>query len=144
MTGDAMTDCLFCKIIAGDLPCHRVYLDENVLAFLDIGPVSSGHVLVIPNHHYETLSDLPDELSAAIGSVLPRLCRAVIESVGAKGLNVLQNNGACAGQVVNHAHFHLIPRIEDDGLGFRWRAGKYDNGEAERLCGKISNALANQ
>ncbi len=142
MTLEVNSECVFCKIVAGDLPCHRVYSDDNVFGFLDIGPVSPGHVLVIPKRHFETLVDLPAELAATMGSVLPKMAKAVIESTGADGLNVLQNNGVCAGQVVNHAHFHLVPRVADDGLGYRWRAGKYEPGEAEKLCEQISAALA--
>ena len=143
MSNEANTDCIFCKIAAGDIPCHQVYSDDAVLAFLDIGPISAGHVLLILKCHCDSIVDLPAEAAAAIGRVLPRLSRAVMEVTGAKGLNILQNNGACAGQVVMHAHFHLIPRVPDDGLGYRWNAGKYGEGEAEKIRDQISGALAN-
>lgn len=143
MSNEAHADCIFCKIVAGDIPCHQVYSDDAVLAFLDIGPVSPGHVLLIPKCHCDSIVELSVEAAAAVGSVLPRLARAVMDVSGAKGLNILQNNGECAGQVVMHAHFHLIPRVPDDGLGYRWNAGTYGEGEAEKIRDQISGALAN-
>lgn len=142
MAIEVNAQCIFCKIVAGDIPCHQVFSNESVLAFLDIGPVSAGHVLLIPKCHCESIVDLPLEAAAAIGKALPRLVRAVVDAVGADGLNVLQNNGECAGQVVKHAHFHLIPRVENDGLGYRWHSGEYRAGEAKQLCSQISDSLA--
>jgi len=104
-----MADTIFTKIIRGEIPCHRVYEDQLVLAFLDIGPLSLGHTLVIPKEPAATLDQLSDESRAAIGRVLPRLCRAVKAATGCKAFNVLQNNGAKAHQAVNHVHFHIIP-----------------------------------
>ncbi|GJM25303.1 MAG: hydrolase [Phycisphaerae bacterium] len=144
MSNEVNADCVFCKIVAGEIPCHQIFSNDVVLAFLDIGPVSAGHVLLIPKRHCDSIVDLPSDVASAIGETLPRLARAVIDTVSADGLNVLQNNGECAGQVVNHAHFHLIPRTKDDGLGYRWRSGEYRAGEAEQLCGKISGSLAGQ
>ena len=144
MAIEVNAECIFCKIVAGEVPCHQVFSNDSVLAFLEIGPVSAGHVLLIPKCHCDSIVDLPTDAAAAIGMVLPRLARAVIDTVGADGLNLLQNNGECAGQVVKHAHFHLIPRTENDGLGYRWRSGEYRAGEAEQLCGQISDILAKQ
>jgi histidine triad (HIT) family protein len=131
-----MNDTLFTKIIAGDIPCHRVYEDELVFAFLDIGPLSRGHVLVIPKEACAQLDELSDESAAAIGRVLPRLCRAVMAVSGANSYNVLQNNGAAAHQVVMHVHFHIIPKHADgSGLGLDWKAGTLEDGDtlAEEL-----------
>ena len=144
MAIEVNAECIFCKIVAGEIPCHQVFSSDSVFAFLDIGPVSAGHVLLIPKSHCESIVDLPSDLAAAIGTALPRLARAVVDAVGADGLNVLQNNGECAGQVVKHAHFHLIPRLKDDGLGYRWRSGEYQAGEAEQLCDRIADTLAKQ
>lgn len=122
---------IFSKILSGEIPCHRVYEDEHVLAFLDIGPLSRGHTLVIPKEPAPTLDALSDDASAAIGRVLPRLCRAVKAVSGCEDFNVLQNNGAPAHQAVFHVHFHIIPKPSPDaGLGVGWPAGKLEDGEA--------------
>ena len=134
-----MVDDIFCRIIAGEIPCHRVYEDERVLAFLDVGPLARGHTLVIPKEHAATMEELSDESAAALGRVLPRLCRAVTEAVGTAAYNVLQNNGAMSGQAVAHVHIHIIPRTEGDGLGYRWNAGELT--DAEGLVKKITAAL---
>lgn len=119
-----MADCVFCRIIAGEIPCTRVYEDDRCLAFMDIGPISPGHVLLIPKTHYESVMEMPPEDVAHLGARVPALARAVKEALEAHGVNVLQNNGATAGQVVPHVHVHLIPRWPNDGLGFRWPAKK--------------------
>jgi histidine triad (HIT) family protein len=135
-----MADTIFSKILSGEIPCHKVYEDDLVLAFLDIAPLSRGHVLVIPKEPAETLDELSDESAAAIGRVLPRLCRAVKEVTGAQAYNVLENNGPLAHQAVFHVHFHIIPKPnETEGLGIGWRPGKLDDGEA--LARDIREAL---
>lgn len=137
-----MPETIFSKIIAGQIPCHKVYEDTHVLAFLDIGPLSRGHTLVIPKEAKATLHELSDESAAAIGRVLPRLCRAVIQATGAKAYNVLQNNGAAAHQAVFHVHFHIIPKHDDgSGLGISWPAGKLDPAAGKDLAAKIAAAL---
>ncbi len=126
-----MAETIFSKILRGEIPCHRVYEDEHVLAFLDINPISRGHTLVIPREPAETLDKLSAESAAAIGRALPRISRAVLEATGATSFNVLQNNGAPAHQAVFHVHFHIIPMHDDGtGLGIVWRAGKLADGEA--------------
>src|SRR5437773_10109324 len=109
----AMAQTVFSKIIRGELPCHKVYEDEHVLAFLDIIPLSEGHTLVIPKEEAATLDQLTDDSAAAIGRVLPRLCRAVLAATSATEYNVLQNNGPSAHQAVFHVHFHIIPKFPD-------------------------------
>lgn len=136
-----MSGTVFDKIIAGEIPCHRVYEDEHVLAFLDIGPLSRGHTLVIPKEAKAQLHELSEESAAAIGRVLPRLCRAVMRATGATAYNVLQNNGSEAHQAVMHVHFHIIPRIGDAGLGIQWRAGSLDQAEAAQLAEAIAAEL---
>src|SRR5262245_55759517 len=108
-----MSETIFSKIIRGEIPCHKVYEDEHVLAFLDIGPLSQGHTLVIPKEEKATLDQLSDESAAALGRILPRLCRAVLRATGATAYNVLQNNGAAAHQAVMHVHFHIIPHFSN-------------------------------
>ncbi len=135
------SNCVFCKIVAGDIPAHVVLESQLVLAFLDVGPLADGHLLVIPLEHSTSLLDLAADTAAEIAKTLPRLGRALTRVTGAEGFNVLQNNGDVAGQVVNHVHFHLIPRFEGDGLGFRWKAGSYPDGKAERLAVAYQEAL---
>jgi len=135
-----MPDTIFSKIIAGEIPCHRVYEDEHVLAFLDINPLSQGHTLVIPKEAVATVGELSDDAGAAIGRVLPRLCRAVVKATGTEDYNILQNNGAGAHQAVFHVHFHIIPKTPDKGLGLKWNPGSID--EPEALAERIVEAMA--
>jgi histidine triad (HIT) family protein len=132
---------IFSKILAGEIPCHRVYEDAHVLAFLDIGPLSDGHLLVIPKEAKAQLHELSDESSAAIGRVLPRLARAVMAATGCTAYNVLQNNGAMAHQAVMHVHFHIIPKVGSAGLGVGWNAGKLDAAHAQELVSRMKAAL---
>ncbi len=135
------TDCVFCKIVAGLIPCTRLFETEHVLSFLDIGPLADGHALLVPRTHLERLDECASDLAAEIGRQLPRLARAVVRAVGAEGYNVLQNNGRVAGQVVPHLHFHVIPRRSGDGLGYRWNPGTYAPGRADELAAQIRAAL---
>src|SRR5262245_61708256 len=116
-----MAETVFSKILRGEIPSHKVYEDDLVLAFLDVNPLSQGHILVIPKEPAVTLDQLSDESSAAIGRVLPRLCRALKQVTGVEAYNVLENNGTGAHQAVFHVHFHIIPKPDaDQGLGIRW------------------------
>lgn len=132
-----MSETVFAKIIRGEIPCHRVYEDEHVLAFLDVGPLSVGHTLVIPKEPAVTLGELSDESSAAIGRVLPRLCRAVMQATGATAYNVLQNNGSEAHQAVMHVHFHIIPKQGGKGLGITWKSTEIEHAEAGKLAERM-------
>lgn len=136
-----MPETVFDRILAGDVPCHRVYEDEHVLAFLDIGPLSDGHTLVIPKERRAHLHELSDEAAAALGRVLPRIARAVLAATGATAYNVLQNNGAEAHQAVDHVHFHVIPRVGGRGLGIDWRAGTLTPERAAELLAAMHRAL---
>jgi histidine triad (HIT) family protein len=132
-----MKECAFCKIVRGEIPCARIYEDEHVLSFLDIGPINAGHTLVIPKKHYTTLFEIePEELQACILAA-HKVARAVFRGVGASGLNLLQNNFRPAGQRVYHIHFHLIPRHERDGFLPSWPAGSYAPGEMEKTLHRI-------
>jgi histidine triad (HIT) family protein len=129
-----MAETIFTKILRGEIPCHKVYEDDRVLAFLDINPLSPGHTLVIPREPAATVDQLSDESSAAIGRVLPRISRAVLKATGATEFNILQNNGAGAHQAVFHVHFHIIPKLADGrGLGVGWKPGKLEPGDASAL-----------
>jgi histidine triad (HIT) family protein len=136
-----MAETVFSKILRGELPCHKVYEDDRVFAFLDISPLSPGHTLVIPKEPAETLDQLSDESAAALGRALPRICRAVLKATGATAYNVLENNGALAHQAVHHVHFHIIPKPDEArGLGIRWPTGKLDADAAE-LAARIAADL---
>lgn len=137
-----MSETVFSKILRGDIPCHKVYEDDHVLAFLDVNPLSKGHTLVIPKEEKAHLHQLSDESAAALGRVLPRLCRAVRDATGASAYNVLQNNGSSAHQAVMHVHFHIIPKTSSGGLGIGWPAGSLDGGEAKVLVEQIRGALS--
>ncbi len=133
-----MADCIFCKIVAGQIPSARVYEDATKLAFMDIGPIQPGHVLLIPKAHFERLTDLPAEVAADLAACLPRLARAVVAAARADGFNLMQTNGTCAGQSVAHVHFHIIPRRNDDGYRFHWQPTAYKPGEMESWRAKIA------
>lgn len=135
---------VFDKILAGEIPCHRIYEDEHVLAFLDVGPLAVGHTLVIPKERKARLHELSDESAAALGRVLPRLCRAVLRATGATDYNVLQNNGRKASQVVMHVHFHIIPKSGSSGLGIGWPAGNLEAATAAQLVASMRQALAEE
>ncbi|QJB58371.1 HIT family protein [Pseudodesulfovibrio sp. zrk46] len=134
-------DCIFCKILAGEIPCAKIYESENCLAFLDIAPVNAGHALVLPKGHYPTLMDIPAELGCELTESLSKVGKAVMEATGADGLNLMQNNYEAAGQLVHHVHFHLIPRHSDDGLKL-WPQTGYENpDEMGRLAETIAGLL---
>ncbi len=137
-----MADTIFSKILRGELPCHKVYEDERVLAFLDIMPLCPGHTLVIPKEEVATVDQLSDEACAAIGRVLPRIARAVLAATGASAFNILQNNGALAHQAVRHVHFHVIPKHDDGtGLGVVWKASSLGSSDGQALAQQIAAKL---
>jgi histidine triad (HIT) family protein len=133
---------IFDRILDGEIPCYRVYEDAHVVAFLDVGPLAEGHTLVIPKERVAKLHELSAEAAAALGRVLPRLCRAVMAATGVADYNVLQNNGAAAHQAVEHVHFHIIPKTQAGGLGIHWPANRLDATAATRLQKRIRAALA--
>ena len=131
---------IFKKILDGEIPCHRVYEDEHVLAFLDVAPLSKGHTLVIPKQVASSLHALSEESGAALGSALVKVSKAIVKATGAKDYNVLQNNGKIAGQAVFHVHFHIIPKYtKDDGLVLVWNPSSSFDGEV--LAKEIQQAL---
>ena len=138
-----MADTVFGKIVRGEIPCNKVYEDDKVLAFLDISPLAEGHTLVVPKEPAETLDRLSDESAAAVGRVLPRLCRAVVAATGVKEYNVLENNGAGAHQAIEHVHFHIIPKPNArEGLGIGWPAKGVNREAAAALAKRIAAALS--
>ena len=137
-----MSETIFGKILSGAIPCHKIYEDERVFAFLDINPLSTGHTLVIPKEPAKTLDALSDESAAALGRALPRICRAVIAVTGVREYNVLENNGTGAHQAVDHVHFHIIPKpSHGEGLGIDWPAQALDQTAGAELAAKLRAAL---
>jgi histidine triad (HIT) family protein len=134
-------DCIFCKMVAGQIPVAKVYEDEIVLAFLDIGPISDGHTLVIPRQHFEKLHDCPAELLGQVALRLGRIAGAVAAAMNADGYNLLCNNGRAAGQLIEHLHFHIVPRNVGDGVFDRWPSYKYPHGKIEKIADKIRENL---
>jgi histidine triad (HIT) family protein len=133
---------IFEKIINREIPATIVYEDDGILAFMDIGPIIKGHTLVIPKVCYDPVTETPDEVLAGLMSVCKRIAAAQIKGLGAEGVNIIQNNGAAAGQVVPHIHFHVIPRFAGDGHHWNWDAKKYDSpAEVEKFAAKIREGL---
>jgi len=109
-----MNDCIFCKIINGEIPSYKVYEDDDVFAFMDISPVSAGHVLVIPKKHAQDIFEIDDESHGKVQKVVKKLAHKIVDKLGAKGVNIINNNKAEAGQTVFHYHVHIIPRYDEN------------------------------
>jgi len=135
-----MDECIFCNLVAGAIPSVKVMETPRVLAFLDLAPVNYGHTLVIPKEHHESLLDLPDELWTEMGRVSRQVARALQKALYARGFNVGMNNFEAAGQVVFHAHLHVIPRYLNDGL-FLFPQGVYQPGDMEKVGQQLRQAL---
>ncbi|WCK56007.1 HIT family protein [Aneurinibacillus sp. Ricciae_BoGa-3] len=137
-------NCIFCKIIEGQIPSAKVYEDEHVLAFLDISQVTKGHTLVIPKNHHKDLFELPAETAAHLYSVVPKIARAIQTVFQPTALNTLNNNGRAAGQTVFHFHMHLIPRYGvEDGFGLIWEVhdSEYTPEKLQQISGAIAGAI---
>ncbi len=135
-----MDDCIFCKIIAGELPSSRLYEDEATLVFLDIHPTNPGHTLVVPKAHHENFMETPDAWHAAAVPVMKKIGKALKNALGAEGFNINMNNGKAAGQAVFHTHIHIIPRYGSDGLHL-WSGKPYGKGEEAEMARKIRAVL---
>lgn len=134
-------DCIFCKIVKGDIPSCKLYEDDKVISFLDIGPANKGHALVISKMHHELLTDTPSELLQKMIIVVQKVAAAVVKATNADGFNVLNNNKKAAGQLVPHVHFHIVPRFADDGLKLVWPNKEYEEKEIEEYMDKIKSVL---
>ncbi len=132
-----MENCIFCKIADGKIPSAKVYEDDKTIAFLDISPASKGHCLVIPRKHSESLDKMQSEDAAAVINAAQKVAKAVHGALKADGYNVLMNNGKEAGQVVFHAHLHVVPRFKGDGIMIKWEHKKYENNEVNEYAEKI-------
>lgn len=123
------SDCIFCKIIAGEIPSTKIYEDEYTLAFMDISPIIKGHALVIPKSHHDPITQTPDEVLSHCIITAKLVAQAQMDVLGADGVNLHQANGAAAGQVVPHIHFHVIPRYNDDNHHWNWNGKEYNSTE---------------
>ncbi|MFA6536827.1 MAG: HIT family protein [Patescibacteria group bacterium] len=132
--------CLFCKIINNEIPSTKIFENDQVVAFLDINPCNSGHVLVVPREHCENLLDISAKNLQEVTAVLPKIAQAVLKSLNYEGFNLSVNNGAVAGQVVPHLHFHIVPRKDGDGHEL-FQGRSYKDGEMEVVAKKIKQAL---
>jgi histidine triad (HIT) family protein len=139
MTSDP--DCIFCKIVAGEIPCFRLYEDDDTLSFMDINPASAGHALVIPKFHADDLYAMPDEALAATARTVRKVAAAVKAAVEPDGLNLIQANGPGAGQSVMHFHIHVLPRRDGDELKINWGPEPGDMDEIEKVAEQIRKFL---
>lgn len=135
-----MDACIFCKIAAKQLPSDIIYEDEDLVAFLDIRPISRGHTLVVPKAHVERYGDLSDAAASELARVLKVLAPRIMRAVGAQGFNLGLNNGSVAGQIISHVHWHIIPRYERDGL-VHWPNRSADAGELRGTAESIRGVL---
>lgn len=129
-------DCIFCKIIKGEIPSYKVYEDENSLAFLDISPVSYGHTLIIPKRHYKNIEDIPEDEFCELIRTVKKIGALLKEKLGISGYNLTENNDPIAGQIIQHIHFHIIPRYEGDELQL-WEQGELEADEGSEIIKKI-------
>ena len=132
-----MEDCIFCKIANGKIPAAKIYEDAYVISFLDIMPANKGHCLVVPKKHSQTLIEMDDKVLAAAIIAAKKIAKAISLSFGNAGFNIVMNNGKEAGQVVNHAHMHIIPRFQKDRLRIKWSHLKYEGDEMREYADKI-------
>ena len=135
-----MENCIFCKIVKGELPSYKVYEDDSVLALLDIAPVNVGHTLVIPKEHFENILETPEDIIAHMMRVVKKVSHG-IETLKPDGINIGMNNRPAAGQVIFHSHIHVIPRYTEDGFQMWHGRRGYNPGEAEATAEKIKRAL---
>lgn len=140
-----MSDCIFCKIIKGEIPSVKVFENEHVYAFMDISQVTKGHTLVIPKVHKENVYELTPEIARNVFETVPVIANAIKEAFQPVGLNIVNNNGELAGQSVFHFHIHLLPRYGDgDGFGAVWKSHQsdYTPQELQKLADEIKNKLS--
>lgn len=133
-------DCVFCKILKGEIPSEKIYENDKVYAFLDIMPVNPGHTLVIPKEHYDNIEDLPEDLMCEMSKIVKKVGQAIKKGLGSKSYNIALNNGEVAGQVVPHVHFHVIPRKTSDGLKL-WPQRQYQDQEAKEVMKRLIEVI---
>ena len=131
-----MSDCIFCKIVTGEIPSEKIYEDGEFVAILDINPVNKGHTLVLPRDHTPDFAQAPERVLDGLLHVAQKISRAVVDGLKADGFNFSTNNGRAAHQTIDHLHFHIVPRFFDDGLK-PWPQTKYEEGEMASVAEKI-------
>ena len=137
-----MNDCIFCKIVRGDIPCHKVYEDDDVLAFLDISQTTKGHTLVISKEHFRNLLYVPKDILAKVMGAAQKIAQAQVASLGAKGVNIINNTNEVAGQTVMHFHFHVIPRYSnEDALRLEFNSNKIEKLSLPAIAAEISKEI---
>ncbi len=137
-------DCIFCKIVKGEIPATKVFEDDKTLAFMDIAPLIKGHTLVIPKNHAETVMEVDPDDFKAVGITIKKVIKGLKDGLGAEGVIVLQLNGKAANQVVPHYHVHLIPRWSGDGLRLlNWKTNEFSQEEMSKIAQSIKDAIGN-
>lgn len=133
--------CIFCKIVAGQLPCFKLLEDETTIAFMDINPVNRGHALAVAKGHWPTIDVIPPQVLAAVATMAQRVAKAAMTTLEPSGVNLLQSNGVGAGQSVPHLHVHILPRFPGDEVRLNWTYKPGDRAEIEAICNKLKAAL---
>ena len=131
-------NCIFCKIANGEIPAATLYEDDDFRVILDLGPASKGHALILPKEHYANLYELPDELAAKVIVLAKKMITKLTDVLGCDGYNLVQNNGAAAGQTVFHFHLHMIPRYEGDQVGLGWKMGELTDAYRDEILAKLA------
>jgi histidine triad (HIT) family protein len=139
--GVFMQNCIFCKIISGDIPSATIYEDQDFKVILDISPAAKGHAVILPKKHFANLYEMDAQTASKVLLVAQKVATVIKEEFGCEGLNVLQNNGEAAGQTVFHYHIHLIPRYQGDDVNMTWKQGRYGENEAAEIAAKLSKRI---
>ncbi len=129
-------DCIFCKIVAGEIPSYKVYEDESVVAFLDIEPISKGHTLIVPKKHFKNMEAIPENELGKLMNGVKNVGKIIKDKVQIEGYNIMENNDPVSGQTIPHIHWHIIPRSNNDSIEM-WPRGEYMEGEAEEIINKL-------
>ena len=133
--------CIFCKIVAGQIPCFKLLEDDRTIAFMDINPVNPGHALAVAKGHWPTVDVIPPEIIAAVAQTAQKVTKAVVKELKPNGVNLLQANGAGAGQTVPHLHIHIMPRRAGDAVSLNWEPKPGDMKEIEAIYKRLKAAL---
>lgn len=133
----AENNCIFCKISNGEIPSATLYEDEEFRVILDVGPASKGHALILPKSHYKDICEMPSELAGKAMVLAKQMCERMMKNLECEGINIVQNNGSCAGQTVFHFHMHLIPRNEGDSVGVSWKPGTLTDEDRDEILKKM-------
>lgn len=131
-------NCIFCKIIAGEIPSHTLYEDEQFKVILDVGPATKGHALILPKEHYANLYELPEETAMDVMKLAKKMVKLMTDKLGCDGFNLVQNNGEVAGQTVFHFHMHLIPRYNDDSEILKYGVKSFSQEELAEIKKQIT------